>query len=314
MANLDSSYLFAIGKIRALETKLIGLSYFFHFLESERFKAFHHFLQEKGYPQFKGVNSIDSILKGEIQKTYSLIILLDKSKILNDVIFLKNDLHNLKLCLKQKYFFKQNDIKKIFISPAQISYTEMINIVENEKWKRLFYPLGQWITQLVKKRIESPLEIDLFFDKRYVLWVKSKFMFSSIISAYYQKYIDWINIRFFFRVKTKNAVERFFIKGGILKKDIFLKLANSSKNEILKEFSSYGYDVSFDLEQLERNLDDCLLSAVIPAKYITFGIEPLFGFLIAKDREIKNVRNLLYGKYNNLSEEEIKVRFRKTYV
>ncbi|GAI62431.1 unnamed protein product, partial [marine sediment metagenome] len=43
---------------------------------------------------------------------------------------------------------------------------------------------------------------------------------------------------------------------------------------------------------LEKLFDDYLLNFVKKAKYISFGIEPLIGYLVAKEMEVKNLRTV----------------------
>ena len=49
-------------------------------------------------------------------------------------------------------------------------------------------------------------------------------------------------------------------------------------------------------------------------KLITFGIEPLVGFMVAKENDIKNIRIILSGKLNKLLPSTIKESVRDTYV
>jgi len=71
---------------------------------------------------------------------------------------------------------------------------------------------------------------------------------------------------------------------------------------------------SGSFSHLEKLFDDHLLSFVKKAKYITFGIEPLIGYLVAKEMEVKNLRTIMVGKFNRLSQEIIKERLRESYV
>jgi len=65
---------------------------------------------------------------------------------------------------------------------------------------------------------------------------------------------------------------------------------------------------------LEKLLDNKLIEYVKSAKYVPFGIEPLAGYLIAKDNEIKIARIILAGKLAGISPELIRERLRETYV
>lgn len=68
------------------------------------------------------------------------------------------------------------------------------------------------------------------------------------------------------------------------------------------------------LMELEKLRDNFILNFSKIGKYITFGIEPLIGFITAKENDIKNIRIILSGKLNKLSPDQIKERVRDTYV
>lgn len=74
------------------------------------------------------------------------------------------------------------------------------------------------------------------------------------------------------------------------------------------------YKKTGSLYGLERETDNYLLGIVKMAKYRAFGIEPLFGFAIAKENEIKILRLVLTAKRMKLNVEAIKERIRLTYV
>ena len=50
------------------------------------------------------------------------------------------------------------------------------------------------------------------------------------------------------------------------------------------------------------------------SKYVVFGPEPLFTYLVAKEREINAVRMIMVSKINNISSDKIRERLRETYV
>ena len=64
---------------------------------------------------------------------------------------------------------------------------------------------------------------------------------------------------------------------------------------------------------LEREIDNFLTETVKKAKYQSFGIEPLIGFCIAKEVEVKIIRLISTGKRMRLRPEEIKERLRLPY-
>jgi V/A-type H+-transporting ATPase subunit C len=50
------------------------------------------------------------------------------------------------------------------------------------------------------------------------------------------------------------------------------------------------------------------------AKYISFGIEPIAGFIFAKETELRNLRIIITSKLAKLGQQTIKERLRETYV
>lgn len=74
------------------------------------------------------------------------------------------------------------------------------------------------------------------------------------------------------------------------------------------------YKKSGSLFALEREIDLYLMETIQRAKYMAFGIEPLIGFFIAKEIEIKIVRLILTCKQMHVRTEAIKERLRLPYV
>ena len=50
------------------------------------------------------------------------------------------------------------------------------------------------------------------------------------------------------------------------------------------------------------------------SKFITSGAMPVLAYIYAKENEIKQVRTIMVGKLNSISEEVIRERLRDAYV
>jgi len=68
------------------------------------------------------------------------------------------------------------------------------------------------------------------------------------------------------------------------------------------------------LTKLEKLSDNYIMNYVKKSRFVTFGVEPLIGYLVAKESEIRNVRIVMVGKINGISPEIIRERLRETYV
>ena len=67
------------------------------------------------------------------------------------------------------------------------------------------------------------------------------------------------------------------------------------------------------LSELEKISDNYLMELNKESKYVVFGPEPLFTYLVAKEREINAVRMIMVSKINNISSDKIRERLRETY-
>jgi V/A-type H+-transporting ATPase subunit C len=68
------------------------------------------------------------------------------------------------------------------------------------------------------------------------------------------------------------------------------------------------------LTAFERLGDEALIKYLKPAKYISFGEQPLIAFIVAKEAEIVSLRTILSGRKAEVSREVIRKRLREVYV
>ena len=68
------------------------------------------------------------------------------------------------------------------------------------------------------------------------------------------------------------------------------------------------------LSDLEKYMDNYLVEINKPSKYVNFGPEPIFSYLVAKEAEIKTLRIIMVSKLNKLSPDATRERVRDLYV
>jgi V/A-type H+-transporting ATPase subunit C len=91
------------------------------------------------------------------------------------------------------------------------------------------------------------------------------------------------------------------------------ELCKSEYGEIIAEGVEY-YEREGSLLLFEKLFDDMIMEHVKKAKYVAFGLEPLAGYIIAKENEIRLIRMILMGKLNEIPSEQIKRIMREGYV
>ena len=140
--------------------------------------------------------------------------------------------------------------------------------------------------------------------------------------------IDLTNIKTFLRLKKLNMPRDFLRKnimpGGKIDDGIFAgnmdlpleSFAESMKGYTYEDICRKGIDNIINTGSIavfEKLADNYLVSFARKVRYRTFGIEPLIGYLLAKENEFRNVRIVMVGKVNNISANIIRERLRDTY-
>lgn len=151
----------------------------------------------------------------------------------------------------------------------------------------------------------------------------------SFIRDYIRHKIDLGNIKIFFRVKYKGLSREKFecliLKGGFLDERILLENFDLTFGEIGDKLRASPYqdlwnnsvDILEEREtfvELERGMEDFLMTYLRRAKFIVFGPEPIFAYGLAKRRELNLVRLLGVGKINRIPVDFLKERISETYV
>lgn len=332
---MDNRYAYAVGKIRAREVRLLDLPKLLSILEAENVEEALKGLSDTDYREglalVKGEEDFDSHLSLQMESVYGLISELTHDPRLTDLFILRNDFHNIKVAFKKKCGALAEE--KYYLAPSIVNREELIEAVETGNYGRLPSLLAGALQKIEgiyssEKNIQL---IDTTLDEIYLshcLQV-SRQAKCEFLEKLFLIQIDLTNIRTFLRLKEmakgRDHLEKCLISGGVLERDHLLKsfagslesFVDSLRFKDYYEISKSGvehWEKSESFSLLEKLFDDYLLNFVKKAKYISFGIEPLIGYLVAKEMEVKNLRTVIVGKFNGLFPEIIKERLREVYI
>ncbi len=250
---------------------------------------------------------------------------------ITDLFILRNDFHNIRVAFKKKYVATRED--EYYLSPSKVNREELVEAVGTGNFSRLPPLLAgalEKIERIYSSEKKIPL-VDTILDEVYfshslqvARQAKCEFLEKIFLIQ-----IDLTNIRTFLRLKEmakgRDALSNRLISGGVLEREDFLKSFAGSVESFVDSlrFKDYYEILRSGMEHwkksgsfsfLEKLFDDYLLNFAKKAKYISFGIEPLIGYLVAKEMEVKNLRTAIVGKFNKLSAESIKGRLREVYI
>lgn len=328
-------YAYAVGRIRAIEKNLLDKNKLDKMLDAKSPEDAVKVLVEAEYGTSSGdltsVYEYERLLNEETKKVFKLLNDIAPQPELFELFLLKNDYHNIKVLLKDEFLGQNNE--HLLTSTGSISLTKLKYMLKEREMSDMPAIMRKAIEDSLDSfnRTRDPQVFDLILDKACFAQMieiakdtENEFLLGLIIRT-----IDLANIKTFLRVKNLKKswdfLQNVLLLGGKIDKDIFVKNLQDSLDNFINALrnSAYGqlceegitdYINSGSLAKLENLSDNFIMSYVKKAHYISFGIEPLIGYLIAKETEIKNARIIMIGKINNISTDIIKERLREAYV
>ncbi|MFP4082237.1 MAG: V-type ATPase subunit [Candidatus Aminicenantes bacterium] len=186
--------------------------------------------------------------------------------------------------------------------------------------------LQQMIGLFLDEDIIDIIEQEFHPDKALASADRTEYVF---VRDYLRHKIDLANLKILCRSKYLGfSPEKFAsleLRGGFLDPRIFVQNYELSYSEIGEKFRSSPYlalwnratDILEEKEtfvELERGIEDFLMTYLIKAKYIVFGPEPVFAYVLAKSKELDLVRLVGVGKLNQVPPSILKQRISETYV
>jgi V/A-type H+/Na+-transporting ATPase subunit C len=324
-----------IPLIRVWESKLLSRMQYDRLIEAETLEDALKLLQETTYGSFLVSQDFETALNKAALGMYNDIYKATPYKDLVTFMRVKYDYHNLKALVKGKILEK--DFSDILIHTGNVDALELQTAISSGELKTLSRadsdnpkngdPNGVMIKAIEAtlqdyEATKDPQRIDIMLDK--YMFEHMRQIVASInndfISKYISTLIDVTNIKTLLRVKRLNKDIVFFreliIDGGKLDRTTLTSLFSESFDGISHRLNSgeYGGLLKDDVQGLEKNIDNYLMNYMKKAKFINLGPEPIVVYMYAREAEIKNIRIILVGKLNKVSENLIRERLRDSYV
>ena len=324
----------SVVMVRVLEKKLLTKNKLDRMIEAETPEEVMKQLSETEYSQnmfdIQQPQEYEKILKRETERVFNLVRELSNDKEIVDILSLKYDYHNLKVLLKGRLANK--DFSTLLMDAGTQKIEKLKLKFDIKNYNDLPEEISKAINEVEKDFLENndSQKIDIIVDKYYYknLLRIAKKINVSVIMDYAQGLIDFQNIITLFRVKKQNRdikfLENVIHEGGTISKDKIVEAINDSVETIINKFrkEKIGNYLLKGLEEfsetgrlsgLEKISQNYLMELNKDSKYIIFGPEPLFTYLVAKEREISAIRMIMVSKINNIEISKIKERLGDTY-
>ena len=320
----DTAYVYAIGKIRALENSLITTAQMDAVIAATDYATALRMFGEMGMTDIDSENE-ESVLGRRFMDTFDLICSIAPSKEELSFLLVKNDFHNMKALLKA--LVTDTDPSPYLISPSIIDPEKLKSALADKQFSTLpefaAAPFQEGYRVLTETM--DGQEMDILLD-RAALDATVR-LASACGDAYCialaDRLVTLTDLKIALRGVRTGKDRRFFetalAECGGLRRDSLIEAALDGEEALLEYVGSIGFatlpqTVGCSFSSFERAADDLLMDTVRGAKYQSFGIAPLIGYYLARESEVKSARIILSGKRNGLPEAAIRERVRKLYV
>lgn len=327
---------YAAARIFALENKLLSRDRIERMVEAHSPDDVLRILGETDYglgiAELSSANDYEDFLSSELERIFEFFKIVSPNLDITDLFFLKYDFHNLKVLLKNRYLTRsQEDLLVRGVGTLELELLE--DAIEEEDYSSLPNYLKE-VLEEIDRAMEirlDPQKISILLDKAMyeeIFRVLSPRKYEVVLN-YFKIQVDLINIRTFLRVRAIDETYEFFINlflpNSHLNEEFFYEIMEEPIENLSQKFSDTDYSLILlrgldeyirtgSLSAYERLMDDYLLNYVRKVRWNPLGLEPIIGYLLAKENELKLIRIIMVGKINNLSSEIIRERLRDVYV
>jgi len=325
----------SVSRLRAIETKLLDKTKIERMKDASTTEEVLRILGETEYAAvvsaIKKPEDYEMVLSKELKNLYQLMYELTPENKIIDLFSLKYDYHNIKVLLKGKYSGKNFD--SMLIDVGTIPADKLSDYIKNSEYRDMEPVLREAVENVDSdyQETKDSQRIDIILDKYLYkdMLKRAQELSNEFLIKFTKINIDLINIKTFLRVlkqkKGRDFLKEALLDGGKIDNDIFLNSLNDSVDNLVNRLSYTDYykimksgledyDKRESIVGFERLADDFLMNIIKDTKLISFGVEPMVAYIIAKETEIKLLRIIMVGKLNNIPSEVLAERLRDSYV
>ncbi|HHY44729.1 MAG TPA: hypothetical protein GX512_03355 [Firmicutes bacterium] len=344
----------AVGHIRVREREILSRSDLMRLVEAGDLERALLGLRDTYYGPFvasTGPSDHGSALVAALSEAYKYALQISPEPMIIVAYRARNDFHNLKVRAKLVQLGVPLDKEALSsmgnfdpsLDPGEVSLeaAKIFGLSINKKEVAFFCgALGQTYAQAVKLIEENrastqegllSLRVDSLIDRGYYAWFSKVFKRYGYpgLRGFQRAEVDLLNLRMSLRGLRMGLDPAVFqealLPGGDIPPEKILGayrgglagIHSAFRGTPWSDLAATGAQTAEKGESLtkwERACDNTLMGVIKSARYYSIGPEPVFGYLFAKETEVKNLRVILSGKQSDLPGQEIAERLREPYV
>lgn len=328
-----SDFASATGAIRSLEKRILSAGSLERVVDAPNGSAAIQMLTQNSDYDFSALEreeNFEPALRAKLVALYRDAYALSPDERIVDIPAARYDFHNLRVAIKARKLGV--DASDLLLPLSRTTADDIATLISAPDKAENARHLAETAREAVAcfEETGDPLALGMQLDR--ALFARQSALADGLgvelISQYVCHTIDLFNLKALLRAKNMQKGLRFLQEaladGGSVPHADFLEqyekpLAAIGESFYYKYFGALlqsgieAYEKSANFSALERAADNLLIEEVKQSKYIAFGPENIFAYIVAKENEIRQVRILLTCKFNGIDDEVIKERLRDNY-
>ena len=322
----EKSVGFAIGNLRARENKLLRKNDMSQFVAAGSTDELAKLLRDKGIGKTDTCD-VPLLLSEETEQMWKYVTDYAPDDSVFAPFVSENDFHNFKAVLKG--IIRGREYRNLLILPASLDLT----VLEKSVKEKNFAVLPEYMRKsareaydVLAKSGDSQLADCIIdagcMDAQRNAALKTK---NEIINELITVTVFYKNVKAALRCAKSGRNAQFLecalTETGVIPKDRMVKAALAGEDEVLKllekapSVGGAGAAKAYKKSpgEFEKYADDRLISVAGKCKFVTIGVEPLIGYMLAKKAEIMDLRIVYSGVKTGQSPEKTLERLRELY-
>lgn len=330
----DTAYGSSNVLIRVYEKGLLTRGHYDRMLAADSYEEAVNVLRETPYrndvDRIKVDKDYDSMFMHELHETFEELYKAVPNKELIELAGLRYAYHNLKVLFKEEYADK--DLEHLYIPIGRYPVSDLRQAVRTGESEDLPEHYLESIREVrsAYEEYHNIQAVDIILDRRYFTHLRklADETGEEVVVGLVESQIDYKNLSTLTRAmrqkRTRNFLTTILSSSGSISKEYLVDIGSEDLEAAARTLSTGKYrpiiEASIDNEtgkldpvKIDFETDNAYMEKMQEAKLQTFGPLPILAFVYAKETEVKNLRLILSGKENGMSQEDIRERMRLNY-
>ena len=327
----DIDYIFLSTRVKAMERNLLTRERIAQMLEAPTNEDAAKVLVDCGYSEMAEITNseLDRVLAEQQQAMMADLGGCAPNKYIVDVFRLRYDYHNAKALVKSEALGMDPD--RLLMGGGRYDRQRLMESYQREEMLAYsdIFRRGIARAREILGSTGDPQQVDFVLDRAYFeeLTVLAQQSNSAFLKNYAALLVDVANLRACVRASRLGRGTEFLNQVLFTGGTVSLRNLATARGEELSNLFRVGHLAaaaaegasksapnSGSLTEFERLCDNAVMAYLSDSRRVPFGVEPILGYLYAREAEATTIRIIMSGRMAGLDTETIRERMRDSYV